>query len=200
MIEIMYKGVFWYNPTEHGLICKKVACDESGVTLEETEYSSKSGDNFNHKAEWAKLPKSETGGHPYNYYPRGRVEIQKKKVTIYLTPVLDTESVTVLINSLFELCNIDIPIKIVPDGSEHYKYLMDYTPRICNMCGNRFDFWDEQEDFSFQRYIGYGSRYDFSHIDICLCCDCFDKVMDWLLPQCRKDPLSDYDVYVPKEE
>lgn len=196
----MYKGVFWYNPTEHGLICKKVACDESGVALEETEYSSKSGDNFNHKAEWAKLPKSETGGHPYNYYPRGRVEIQKKKVTIYLTPVLDTESVTVLINSLFELCNIDIPIKIVPDGSEHYKYLMDYTPRICNMCGNRFDFWNEQEDFSFQRYIGYGSRYDFSHIDICLCCDCFDKVMDWLLPQCRKDPLSDYDVYVPKEE
>ena len=75
MIQI-YKGIFWYNPTKKKLIVKKAKCNSDGVALEQVEYSSKSGNNFNHKAEWSKLPKSVTNGQPYNYYPRERVEIK----------------------------------------------------------------------------------------------------------------------------
>ena len=67
MIQI-YKGIFWYNPTQKKLIVKKVKCNSDGVALEHVEYSSKSMSNFNHKAEWSKLPKSVTNGQPYNYY------------------------------------------------------------------------------------------------------------------------------------
>ena len=56
----LYKGIFWYDPKRRMLITKKIACDENGVALEAVEYSSKSGDNFNHKAEWAKMPRSIT--------------------------------------------------------------------------------------------------------------------------------------------
>ena len=78
MIQI-YKGIFWYNPTKKKLIVKKVACNSNGEAIEHVEYSSQSGNNFNHKAEWSKLPKSVTNGQPYNYYPRGRVEIKNNK-------------------------------------------------------------------------------------------------------------------------
>jgi len=42
-----------------------------------------SGTEFNHQAAWSTLPKRETGNKPYNYYPRGRVEIRNGKAVIY---------------------------------------------------------------------------------------------------------------------
>lgn len=51
----VYKGIFWYVPNEKKLITVKVKCDRNGVALEDVDYSSKSGENFNHKAEWAKF-------------------------------------------------------------------------------------------------------------------------------------------------
>lgn len=123
------KGIFWYEPNEHKLFTVKVRCNEKGIALEPVVYSSKSGENFNHKVEWAKLPKEITNGNPYNYYPRGKL----------------------------------------------------------------FDEWDYQEKFSFKSYIGYGSKYDLNKIDLNLCCSCFDKVMDFIIPQCKIIPLEEYD-------
>ena len=71
----IYKGIFWW--IDDRLICRKVLCDKDGLPLETTEFTSKNGDNFNHKAEWERLPKKITGGKAYNYYPRGRVEIKQ---------------------------------------------------------------------------------------------------------------------------
>ena len=93
----LYKGIFWFDPQRGELIVIKVACDHNGTALEAVEYSSKSGDNFNHKVEWAKLPREVTEGHPYNYYPRGRVEIKKNKATVYFHPVLNEPYATQLI-------------------------------------------------------------------------------------------------------
>jgi hypothetical protein len=62
----LYKGIFWFAPNRGQLIVRKVACDHNGSALEAVEYSSKLGDNFNHKVEWAKLPREVTEGHPYN--------------------------------------------------------------------------------------------------------------------------------------
>ena len=61
--------------------------------------------------------------------------------------------------------------------------------RTCHFCGKQFNFWDERQDFSFFRHVGYGSKYDRTDIALNLCCHCFDKVMDWLLPQCAVDPV-----------
>lgn len=58
--------------------------------------------------------------------------------------------------------------------------------RVCNMCGKKFDEWDEQEDFAFVSYqIGYGSKYDGSKMRIDLCCNCMDN----LIEKCKISPI-----------
>lgn len=48
----------------------------------------------------------------------------------------------------------------------------------CDLCGKFFNAYDEEEKFGLQyNNVGYGSRYDGCHIDIDMCCDCFDKMM-----------------------
>lgn len=44
----LYKGIFWFNHADGRVIAKKSLVITTA--LEEVEYSSKSGDNFNHKA------------------------------------------------------------------------------------------------------------------------------------------------------
>lgn len=57
----------------------------------------------------------------------------------------------------------------------------------CNKCGKKFDVWDSQEDFSLHRKLGYGTKYDGETLDIDLCCECMDKLID----ECVISPLSD---------
>lgn len=188
----VYKGIFWYVPHEKRLITVKVKCDRNGVALENANYSSKSGENFNHKAEWEKFTKSITKGYPFNYYPRGRVEVKNGKVKIFISSVLCRFDVFGLITDTFELNNDDVTIREIADNSDHYKYLTDFEPTICNMCGKTFDEWDYQENFCFDTHIGYGSRYDLNRLRLNLCIDCFDRVLDFILPQCKENPLSEY--------
>ena len=61
--------------------------------------------------------------------------------------------------------------------------------QICNMCGKAFDEYDYQENVRFDHYFGYGSKYDLHHLDLNLCCQCTGKVLDWILPQCKHNPL-----------
>lgn len=63
--------------------------------------------------------------------------------------------------------------------------------RFCNVCGKEFDVWDEQEDFSISRNVGYGSKFDGDHIHLDMCCDCFDKLMDELIPKCAISPVEE---------
>lgn len=64
---------------------------------------------------------------------------------------------------------------------------------ICSMCNKELDYFDLQENFRFNHHFGYGSKYDLQKIDIVLCCDCMDKVLDKILPLFEKSPLEDYD-------
>lgn len=131
----MFKGIFWnymswfddemYVPV---ILPIKVKCDINGNALEKIEFSSKSGDNFNHKAEWEK--KKETSrlcrNHPFDYFPRGRVEIRNGKIHIYANPViLSDEVVKKLIIETFELADVMEKISWIADNSEHYKYIVD---------------------------------------------------------------------------
>lgn len=58
---------------------------------------------------------------------------------------------------------------------------------FCNMCGKQFDLFDEQEEFSITRTIGYGSRYDMCSLRLDLCCKCMDK----LIGQCVISPVTE---------
>ena len=90
----MYKGIFWFYRDVAGawkLLAVKASCGRDGIALLPIRYSSKSGENFNHKDEWERMGHKITGGRPYNYYPRGRVEIREERITIYFPPPLFRE-------------------------------------------------------------------------------------------------------------
>ncbi len=123
----MRKGIFWVkqsNTTSPELLIVSTACDEYGTSMEPVAYSSKSGENFNHKSEWARLDKNVTGGHPFNYYPRGRVEIKNCKAVIFLNPDICSELILGKIIDAFDLGSTNNlkAIQVKSDGSYHYQY------------------------------------------------------------------------------
>ena len=120
----MYKGIFWVKGGE--LITVKVMCDAAGDPLEPCGFSSKSGENFNHRAEWKKLPRNVTGGHQFDYYPRGRVEISRGRISVFLNPVLCTDVMKEKILASFALIPPDCPLsaRFIPDGSAHYRSIL----------------------------------------------------------------------------
>lgn len=60
---------------------------------------------------------------------------------------------------------------------------------LCNLCGKEFDILDEQEDFGIHTRAGYGSKFDGDDVELDLCCECFDKLMDKLIPECKINPI-----------
>ena len=62
------------------------------------------------------------------------------------------------------------------------------------MCGKELDEWDLNADFNFERYIGFGSKYDLHIFEAHLCCKCFDKILDTILPMFKNNPLSEYEI------
>lgn len=65
---------------------------------------------------------------------------------------------------------------------------MAEAEHVCNVCGKRFDEFDEQENFGFDYYVGWGSKYDLTHLQAHICIDCFDKLMDQFIPACKISP------------
>ena len=82
--------------------------------------NSKHGDNYTHKRTWEEyVPAELRGGKPYNYYPRGRVEIKDKgKTKIFLNPDIATEEIIAYIVEKFRLQHREV--KAIADGSKHY--------------------------------------------------------------------------------
>lgn len=124
----MFKGIFWYcdfyakdEPEANEIISVMVKCDANGVPLEKVNFSSKSGENFNHKVEWVKF--KHLNSYPYNYFPRGRVEIKNGKIKIFANPyIIASEQIKNMIVSKFELETIASSIYWIADNSYHYQY------------------------------------------------------------------------------
>lgn len=128
----MKKGIFWckdYDTDFPLLITVAVPCDINGLPNETVAFSSKSGENFNHKIEWSKLPKSITQGKPFNYYPRGRVGMKNGKATVFLNPDIHTERIIRKVLDTFEITeNSGLKsIRVKADGSRHYRYSCNET-------------------------------------------------------------------------
>ena len=59
------------------------------------------------------------------------------------------------------------------------------TDKYCNKCGRKLDDWDMMADFSISRVMPYGSKYDGDFVDVHLCCDCMDELVD----DCKISPV-----------
>ena len=64
----------------------------------------------------------------------------------------------------------------------------------CTMCEKEFDDCDYDFNCSIEKWIGFGSKYDLTIFKAHLCCTCFDKVLDTILPMFKKSPLTEYDL------
>lgn len=80
----------------------------------------KSGLTYNHKNLWPDV-KPKGCNKPYNYYPRGRVELGKKNHIIYVNPNFDKYDLAE-VRKDFGLINEP---KVVFDNSDHYKCYLD---------------------------------------------------------------------------
>ena len=64
--------------------------------------------------------------HPYNHYPRGRVEIKNGKIKIFANPVIIEEAdAKESIVKAFELEEVRENISWIADGSKHYCFAVD---------------------------------------------------------------------------
>ena len=124
--DLYFEGPFWIispsmeelNKGNFTILSNQYLVDFYGKpVLPLTRYQS------THEYIWNSKYKDSFGIHPYNYYPRGRVDISAGKATIYLNPFINTQKVQEFIGREFNLTG-DNGIKKVTfksDGSEHYK-------------------------------------------------------------------------------
>lgn len=90
---------------------------------------------------------------------------------------LDESTVDQLINQLI------IEKKLTKDGGTYRSI------RCCSVCGKEFDDLDIQENNHFVKHFGYGSKHDLDIIDIDLCIDCMDRLVDIILPHLPNECL-----------
>ena len=123
------KGIFWIvdqNLQNNEPYLFRISVDPVGNPCAKTPIlplNSKHGDHYNHKKTWEEYVSSEfRNGKPYNYYPRGRVEIkEKEKAKIFLNPDIATVEIVAYIIEKF--CLQYREVKVIADGSNHYSYL-----------------------------------------------------------------------------
>jgi len=126
----MRKGLFWViNELDNWhLIIFAAECDHNGALLDgQSFYNSRKGNSYAHKNSWESAAgdcSREVRNKPWNYYPRGRVEIANVKAIIYHNPNiakwLEFES-TVLREFGLE----SFPVRFMPDYSKHYQSLVE---------------------------------------------------------------------------
>ena len=131
-VKALKKGLFWVLTDGNGeqkLLKYTTICDKNGVAQNgQPAYNSKKGNSFSHEQTWPLLTENmpqKIKSKPWNYYPRGRVEIANGKATVYLNPVLlEWPLIDLVIIDEFDLK--DFPVRFVPDHSKHYESKGDF--------------------------------------------------------------------------
>ena len=121
---MLYRGVFWVRSLkESDMIALRFLSDENGV-LTDSRLTSK---DINHQRLWERLDSVITGGVPYNFYPRGRVELRRGRALIFCSPHICTEQLKTLITERFGLTteNGIKEVLLKADGSAHYRCELD---------------------------------------------------------------------------
>jgi len=117
-IKELSNGIFWF-------IDNKIF-DFPAVNLTDNTIGlSKSGNSFNHKKVWESLSTKITQGKRFDYYPRGRVEIDKLgRIVIWINPNLNNFKSLQQIKLKFGIRSHN-DVKVKEDHSEHYKCYLD---------------------------------------------------------------------------
>ena len=125
--DTLCKGIFWL--TGDSLVLAKIPVESDGTipVREQLKLNSRNADNYNHRMTWETFPASVTKGRPFNYFPRGRIEIRNNRATVYLSPHLLSDEYLELIKSE---CCLDAEhgitkVRCIPDYSDHYKCRLD---------------------------------------------------------------------------
>lgn len=125
----LYKGIFWVKDTSNPdkNLCFKIECNSEGIPIDGLLLNSKNGETYNHKLLWERLPKSITENKPYNYYPRGRVEIHNGVAKIFCNGNINNSEIINFLKNEFNLTphNRIKAIKIITDNSNHYLCYLD---------------------------------------------------------------------------
>lgn len=62
----------------------------------------------------------------------------------------------------------------------------------CNVCGKTVEqVFENQMLISIHERIGYGSKHDGSILDLDICSDCFDKLIDSFTEKCAINPIRE---------
>ena len=128
----LYKGIFWIidpdNPYSSSDYCFKILSDTFGNSLDPNlNLNAKSGTTYNHKLVWQQLSRKETFGKPFNYFPRGRIEIHNGVAKIFLNGNINTAETLDFLTDEFNLSSHNgiKDIKIIEDNSHHYLCHLD---------------------------------------------------------------------------
>ena len=128
----LQRGIFWITDVDNISSSKlyfTIPCDASGenVNDSEIEFTSRNGISYNHENTWKKLDSKTTDNKPFNYYPRGRVEIRNGKATIYCSPHIYGEELKSWCIDKFNLTGPNGIKKVImnADNSEHYHCYLD---------------------------------------------------------------------------
>lgn len=106
--HLSFALLFQCTPVDGELLCFPVSGDEADTV------------GNNHRRFWKTLPHSLTVGMPYNYFPRGRVELRHGKAVVYLHPSLCTPGIDIRIRLAFSLPD-EVPLPFKADGNRHYR-------------------------------------------------------------------------------
>lgn len=122
----MFRGIFWIkdldNLEDNSNYLIKIETNENGDTLGYPFHlNSKNGGDYAHKATWPLLPSNLTKNKPFDYYPRGRVEVKHKEVLLYINPILNEDRIIDYLKKEFCLNKV----RIILDFHEHYKCHLD---------------------------------------------------------------------------
>lgn len=127
----MNKGIFWFPcfvGTEGELIFTEeiealpVPCDEDGNPKVPASFNSRNGRSNTHKDSWEEVTagRKDLRGIPWNYFPRGRVEISRGRAFIFMNPeILNCADYLERIRETFGIGHLDIRVRI--DNSAHYQ-------------------------------------------------------------------------------
>jgi len=134
------KGIFWFtcifsdnkcdfSKTE--LIYLPFPTDLNGQIIHpmEFEYNSKDNTSVTHKNSWKDFVSNnkELRNRPWNYFPRGRVEIKNNRANIFINPnILQCPNFEKIIKNAFNLNHPGLSIKIHIDNSSHYNCYSDF--------------------------------------------------------------------------
>ena len=129
---VIFSGIFWVIDDDRQLLMFGIPCDERGniVGTPALQPNSRSGKTYNHKITWETVVATDLihkpyNKHPYNYFPRGRVEIANRCAVIFLNPYINQPDIVDEIKLKFGLVNHKITkIRIVEDNSFHYQSLL----------------------------------------------------------------------------